>query len=1528
MKSSLLPYLTLLLLFTNVSRVWAQVGNPTITTCEKGDTICAYSDTLTLCFLISIPADTLKINRIEIEWGDGDTHTINQVSDTLPPLYHTYYLGKDSCNFARQYVIWITTTYASGLTSNNGLRLFILRPPTRPAIEGGTVVCVNRELSLREKDCRGNTPYLGISRRFWLISADTIRQKTANYTFSTPGWKQIVYCVSNDCGTACDTQSVFVMAPATAELEADSGILVGYADPYRVCLDSAGAVIRLNALASQQVTQAYSWSVLPPTGWEWVDVDTPVNGFVRIRLLQEGLYTITVRVDNVCLMQSTKSITLQAIRAPVLTLNPQADACADLAYTPSPYTPTATYRINGVVQASFPVNLPISATPYVVEARMSNECGEQVQRDTFWIQPPLPIEIYTPADLTVCMGSDSIPLRASDTGTWLGGGSQIRVVNADTLFYPEVPGFYTLVIRKGAGACQRSDTTRIRVEGPYALQLNAPPVGCISTQYMPEPFDTNAQYYINGTWQTSFPIGLSAQGAPYVITAVAHNTCGEVRDSVVLNIVLPVEVSIEAPNDTVVCSGTAPLPLRASDTIGQWVGPHLEQTPQGDWVFNPVQAGTYTLIFERGSGLCRRADSVQVRVEPSDGVTAGPDRYACLTEGSLTLTGFGPGGGIFSGVALSGNTIDLTQLTLDSPYTYVYTVPTLPDVCNDDAMTLVVSGPPEVVFSASRDTTCVGYTVTLTPTATGSVQYEVNWGDGSVGAGLSHAYQAPGAYSIQLRAYTLNPLTGDVLCSATAMESVYVLRPITADSVQFWVKPDTGCAPLTVGFENQSFAENASYEWDFGNGQTHQGYQPGAVVFQQGIEDTVYYVRLTVRNACDSFARVAPITVRPQPRAAMGLTYEQPCSGGALEVSVLSRGNPAENTLFTSKGQVVSASRDKPSDFRFFTDSLPDTVRIWLVSANECGVDTAYQDVVVNPTNVYALIGLPDTTRLCVGDTARLLNLSTVGAPVRWATSDGNTFLGDTVWVPLAEAGLYQVALYTYGCGYDSIVRAMWVHPLPELAVTHPPARCPGDTIAFSAQTDAPGFWLAFGDGDTTTSKRVQKVYATPGVFPITATAISERGCRTTRLSTLTVLAPPVATAAGDDSLCVGAAAVFSGNSNIAGSRCVWHFGDGNMADACNPTHAYAAPGLFTAALTVISPEGCRDTDTVLVYVRTRPKAEFSYTVLQPCSPAAVAFQSQSTGATGLHWQLGDGTTQTTNAFQHLFAQGGTYEVQLIASNEGICYDTAFQKVVVFQTPAPAFELDPQCTLAEGTHLTVLTSKANRVQVSGPNYQQSGDFHPALPSGHYAISILTPENCRSDTLIFLLPPDELMLWLEEDSFDIRLGERVQLQARVNQTGVTFLWTPSQHLDRPEAPNPVAAPWQQASYFVVATNAAGCTKTDTVWIQVRIDRSEGLFIPTAFSPNGDGINDVFYVRSSNPAIEGFNRFQIFDKYDEKVFDALALPGGAEAAPENPLWGWDGTFRGSKAEMGSYRYVIELRYVDGVVRALSGTVQLLR
>ena len=150
----------------------------------------------------------------------------------------------------------------------------------------------------------------------------------------------------------------------------------------------------------------------------------------------------------------------------------------------------------------------------------------------------------------------------------------------------------------------------------------------------------------------------------------------------------------------------------------------------------------------------------------------------------------------------------------------------------------------------------------------------------------------------------------------------------------------------------------------------------------------------------------------------------------------------------------------------------------------------------------------------------------------------------------------------------------------------------------------------------------------------------------------------------------------------------------------------------------------------------------------------------------------------------------------------------------------------------------------------------------------------------------------------------------------------FLWAPAADLDDPTVPNPVARPLVSTFYSVAATNDEACVKYDTAFVRVIVDRDKGIFVPNTFTPNDDGANDIFRLRSANPGLAKIKSFLVFDRWGEKVYE------GYDCQPETSACGWDGNFRGQKAEMGMYVWLAELEFLDSIVTNRKGTVMLVR
>lgn len=144
---------------------------------------------------------------------------------------------------------------------------------------------------------------------------------------------------------------------------------------------------------------------------------------------------------------------------------------------------------------------------------------------------------------------------------------------------------------------------------------------------------------------------------------------------------------------------------------------------------------------------------------------------------------------------------------------------------------------------------------------------------------------------------------------------------------------------------------------------------------------------------------------------------------------------------------------------------------------------------------------------------------------------------------------------------------------------------------------------------------------------------------------------------------------------------------------------------------------------------------------------------------------------------------------------------------------------------------------------------------------------------------------------------------------------TLLWTPNYNISDVTAFNPLINPYETTTYCVTATHPTGCVSTDCVSILVAAE----VALPNAFTPNGDGVNDIFRVPPTNNLCEETQYFKVFTRWGEPVYDYFQ-EGGTE--------GWDGTDpTGKDQEIGTYVYIVKMM-CDGVLETYSGTVHLLR
>lgn len=199
---------------------------------------------------------------------------------------------------------------------------------------------------------------------------------------------------------------------------------------------------------------------------------------------------------------------------------------------------------------------------------------------------------------------------------------------------------------------------------------------------------------------------------------------------------------------------------------------------------------------------------------------------------------------------------------------------------------------------------------------------------------------------------------------------------------------------------------------------------------------------------------------------------------------------------------------------------------------------------------------------------------------------------------------------------------------------------------------------------------------------------------------------------------------------------------------------------------------------------------------------------------------------------------------------------------------------------------------------------------PPLGTNTYYVLITSSNGC-TDTLKSEITVNPLPVI---EAFPADTTVKYGSQAYLSAIGGSFYsWSPSGTLNDAFSSAPVATPKNTTYYVVTGANAFGCLSTDTAI--VRVDFRNPHIVPNAFSPNGDGLNDVFKV--ANLKFEKLLEFRVFDRWGKLVFDTT-----------DPEKGWDGTMNGKPVNLDVYYYQIRLGYADDYVETLKGDITLLR
>ena len=365
--------------------------------------------------------------------------------------------------------------------------------------------------------------------------------------------------------------------------------------------------------------------------------------------------------------------------------------------------------------------------------------------------------------------------------------------------------------------------------------------------------------------------------------------------------------------------------------------------------------------------------------------------------------------------------------------------------------------------------------------------------------------------------------------------------------------------------------------------------------------------------------------------------------------------------------------------------------------------------------------------------------------------------------------------------------------------------------------------------------------------------------------------------------------------------------------------------GIYDIPVEYTSPEvdACNQTEytSIRITVKDGPKPDFIIS-----DPACLNSLIQFTGTSNNNgftirdylWRFADNSTATTINKSKQFTTAGSQSVQYRLITGNGCIGDTTKTIAIHPNPVADFTISgaPYCTDKE------LTIRSTLGGISHWNWELGNGSSTTTPpfvnhyatAGSYAVSLITSNaaGCLSFPAIQNITINQTPVVYAGPDTVIRAGTTISLPATVTPAGnYQYTWIPSIYLSSASVLNPVCTPVFSTQYALLVTETgSGCAAED----QVLVTAVAGLFIPTGFTPNGDGKNDAWII----PGLSLYPgaRVAVFNRTGQLLYESSDYT-------RNP---WDGRFHGQQQPTGVYIYLIELK--DDSRKILKGTISLIR
>ncbi len=1058
------------------------------------------------------------------------------------------------------------------------------------------------------------------------------------------------------------------------------------------------------------------------------------------------------------------------------------------------------------------------------------------------------------------------------------------------------------------------------------------------------------------------PSGFSSMGIsdnPAVSTTYTVTTTDACGNSV--NATIPVTVTplpsstftlaaTGCPGKNVTITYTGGAPANATYNWNFGGATIISGSGQGPYVVSWGLVGTKTVTLQVTQGTCPSGTTSKDIVIDVPTSTFSFSSVGCF-KGLITYTGNAPANATYTwnfngGTAVPGTGQGPHTVTWSAASTYNVSLQvTDANGCSSATNTVpvvVTNNPPLATFTIGKACELTPTTITYTGSATSAGIYTWNFGGGIAVPGTGKGPHAVTWTTTGTKTVTLIVSEGG--CTSSLYSNTIGVTALPDPSFTYTTNICAG-TPSTITYTGTSSA-SAVYDWDFQNGNplTATGQGPHSVTWASG---GTFVIRLQVtENGCTSLVGNNTIVIKDLSTSTFTTSVDTSCSTSPVIATYT--GNASAGSVFQwnfNGGTAVPGTGQGPHSITWPTGGKK-TITLKLTDPNGCISPVSSRDVIIQaaPSSSFTT----GSTSVCFGPSS-VFTYSGGASPNAAYTWDfgGEAALPgmgqgpQTIAWSSTGAHTIRLAVSENGCNSDTTDLIVQVNAVPTSSFSMPTSICDGGlaTINYSGTASAGATYNWDFNGGTAlpgTGQGPQTVnWSMPGNYTITL-SVTENGCSSTLTSNDILVNPIPAPSFGvsPSSICIGGNVTVTYNGAPTGtSQYNWDFNAGvpQTSTGQGPhTITYNSPGTFTIQLDQ-SDNGCSKKVFQQVIVNPYPISSFTVNPSTVCAgqPITLTFNGTASAGANYKWSLGSpvivsGTPTSAGPLVLIYNNATAQTITLSITDNGCPGDTFLQEVNINPIPVADFNA-PVLGGCDMLNVDFVNQSVGANQYLW-NMGDNTDDTTATPShtyynGNYTISLIAtnPFGC-SDTMV---KPDYLHIESTPTAFftsypqaNIPVELKDALFSFLNQSdsATSYLWEFGDSTISTEI-NVSHTYADTGTYTVtlIAYNNFGCSDTFSLGPLLVIP-ADMVFVPTAFTPNNDGLNELFKVYGTNISE---THLMVYDRWGERVYDGDGLNTG-----------WDGKLHGLKLNTDIYVYYMEVIKTDGKLIKLKGDVTLIR